>query len=261
MIAADLSEPREIVKAISQSVECEYANLNLLHLSDYFFGGSIGTLQFSRKQAGEIMGDLDEAEDQLRDYYYNATRNYQVIEGIISPVAIARLPVREFGSSDIPSIRGMTSGGMYTYKVEINGYVHPGYYYPRVNESLWYAWLHRLAEAGIPTYFTTHWGATARLLVAIYKNEQKEEEDHSTLSRVIIPKINLREATPFVKSLVFLSNALKIGVGEDRATRIADAGFNSFKDILDSSVRELIAVDGIGKKTAERLIIALGGTP
>jgi len=259
MITADLSEPQEIVKLINQSVECQYANLNLLHLSDYFFAGTLGTFQFSRKQAGEILGNLDEAEDQLRDYYYNATRNYQIIEGIISPVPLAKIPVRDFATSGEPSIRGMSSGGLYSYRVEINGYIHPGIYYSRLNESLWYAWIHRIAEAGIPTYFTINWGSTAKLLVAIFKNEQKTADEHSTLSRIIIPKVNIKEATPFVKSLVFLSRAHKIGIGEDKAVKIAEQ-FKSFAEILNvDNIKQLTAIPGIGKKTAERLLNALGG--
>lgn len=242
--------------AIRQSTPCQWANLNLLHMSDFYFTGRVGTFQFSRKQAGELLSNLDEAEDQIRDYYHQATHNFQIIEGLIAPIQLGNFGIEELSEVNIRDFKG--SGGLFAYKVEMNGYVHGGRSYPGTTGAMLYTWFHRLAAAGVPTYFTANWGETAKLLVGIYNNEQKPPEEHSTLQRVIVPKLYLRDQDPFVKSLVALSQALKLGIGEDRAVRLRDAGFTSIKDVLDATQKELTAVHGIGKVTAERLHVALG---
>ena len=103
-----------------------------------------------------------------------------------------------------------------------------------------------------------HWGATAKLLVDIYKNEQKPPEEHTTLHRVIVPRLNLREATPFVKSLVSFSRAYKVGVGEDRAAALGEK-YHSYHELMNTTAKEITTIPGIGKRTAERLLTALGG--
>lgn len=257
MILADLSEPAEMVKLISQSIPCEYSNLNKIHFSDYLFGCSIGTMQFSRKQTAELLSNLDSAEQQLRDYYYNANRNYQIVEGLITPIPIANIPIDEHGNSNEVSIRNLSSGGLYTYRVEVNGYVHSGHHFPKTTGAMYYAWIHRLAEAGIPTYFTATWAETARLLVAIYRNEQKPPDEHSTLNRIIVPRLMLKEQNNFVRSMVYLSHVYSMGIGEDKATRIAK-NYSSFQELLQSDIKDIIKIKGIGKTLATRLLAALG---
>lgn len=256
MILADRAEPEEMLTAINQSVPCQWANLNLLHMSDYYFCGRAGSFQFSRKQSGELLSNLDEAEDQLRDYYHQATFNFQIIEGLISPVQLGNFGIEELSEVNIRDFKG--SGGLFAYKVEMNGYVHGGRNYPGVTGAMLYTWFHRLAAAGVPTYFPANWGETTKLLVSIFNNEQKLPEEHSTLQRVIVPKLYLKDQDPFVKALVALSQALKLGIGEITAVKLRDAGFTSVKDILDATRKELMAVPSIGKVTAERLHVALG---
>jgi hypothetical protein len=255
VILTDSNEPQELLKAIQQTAPAQYANLNALHMSDYFFASPLGTYQFSRKQAGELLGNIDEAEDQLRDYYYNADKNYQVVEGIISPVPISNFQTDYLPDDGEPSlsIRNLSTGGLYGYRVEANGYGHGRQY--KIMGSLFYAWIHRLAEAGIPTYFTLNWVETAKLLTTIYKNEQKE--NHTTLQRIIVPRITLKEGDNLVKMLVYLSSALHLGIGEKTAKSIGQH-YGSIKDILNSDIKELTKCRDVGKITATRLLTALG---
>ena len=70
MILVDRSEPDNIVKLLQQSCPVTVADLNIANMSDYFFGNYEGKrLQFSRKQAGELVGGIDEAEKHLAKYY------------------------------------------------------------------------------------------------------------------------------------------------------------------------------------------------
>lgn len=251
MILADNNEPAELIKLIQQAVPVVVSPLNQMHISDYFFGNYEGKrLQFSRKQAGELLGNIDEAEDQLRDYYEQADENYQIIEGIISPV---RLAVKGKQSHTAASTRDMV-GSTYAYRVGDN-YISEHSYNATV--SMLYVWIHRLAKAGITTYWTINWVETARLLMTIYRNEQKPPEEHSTLHRVIRPRIQVKEPEPFLKALMFLSNAYKLGIGETRGQALAER-FCNILDLATSSVSDIASVEGIGKKQAEKLLSALG---
>ena len=259
MLLVDRSEPDNIVKLLQQSCPVTVADLNIANMSDYFFGNYEGKrLQFSRKQAGELVGSIDEAEKQLAEYYYNADENYQIVEGIISPDKLkikgAAIPVDGHGFST--STRDL-GAKLYCYKVEPGGYMEKGHSFSAVNDSLIAAWIHRLAKAGIVTYRTINWIETARLLSAIYRNEQKLPEEHSTLQRVIRPRVLIKQAEPFVKSLLFLSNAYQLGIGEVKAKALADRFCNIF-DLITANIDDIADTQGIGRKKAEQILVALG---
>ena len=259
MLLVDRSEPDNIVKLLQQSCPVTVADLNIANMSDYFFGNYEGKrLQFSRKQAGELVGGIDEAEKQLAEYYYNADENYQIVEGIISPDRLkikgAAVPIDGHGSST--STRDL-GAKLYCYKVEPGGYIERGHSFSVVNDSLIAAWTHRLAKAGIITYYTINWVQTARLLSAIYRNEQKPSEEHTTLQRVVRPRIIIKQAEPFVKSLLFLSNAYQLGIGEKKAKALADR-FCNILDLATASISDVAETQGIGRKKAEQILIALG---
>ena len=268
MILVDEHEPDNMVKLMKQSVTTVVSPLNHTHRSDFFFGNHDGkTFQFSRKQAGELIGNIDEAERQLADYYPNADYNYQIVEGWISPLPIHGIDIRDHSSLKV-SVRELGQK-LYCYQVQPNGHIERGHSFSTVSASMLYAWLHRLDAAGISTYWTTNWVETARLLVVLYKNEQKPPEDHHTLTRIIRPHLYLKkekdnsgyikEPEPLVKALVFLSDAYKIGVGEKKAKAIEEHYVN-LVDIAMADVSELAQVKGIGNIIAKKLLTALGRT-
>jgi hypothetical protein len=229
----------------------EYANLNQIHMSDIYFSLASGSRQISRKQASELLGDVDAAEAQLVDYYYNADRSYQVVEGIISPVALFGIKVEENPDTE-PQIRNLaSSGGFYTYKVDPTGFIHPGRHYSHMVKSYFYAWIHRLAEAGIPTFFTMHWGETANLVTAMYKNESSGRE-HTTLQRVIVPRLYLKEVSRFESIMIHISEAVHIGVGPDTAKGLHKK-FKTVEQLVLADVKEIAKCPGVGKKTAEKI--------
>lgn len=269
MLLIDSNEPENIVKLLQQSCPVTVADLNIANMSDYFFGSYDGTrLQFSRKQAGELIGNVDEAEKQLAEYYHNADKNYQIVEGIISPDKLkmkgASVEIDAHGGS--PSTRDL-GAKLYTYKVEPGGFIKSGHSFSAINDSLLAAWTHRLAEAGIYTYYTINWVHTARLLSAVYRNEQKPPDEHSTLQRIIRPRFYIKtekdmteeqkEEYRFIKSLMFISNAYQLGIGEKKARLIADK-FCNLLDLCTAGVSALTEVEGIGKKMAEKILSSLG---
>lgn len=256
MILVDIYEPDEILKLIEQSAPVTKLPLNQAHRSDYYFGGEDSkTRQFSRKQSDEILGNLDEAEDQLRDYYNNADENSQVIEGLITsvPLMVSRKTDKSI------SIRKQFQtghGGLFSYKISESGFIYDETAWP-ITSTMFDAWLFRLEQAGITTYFTENYIRTAKLLVAIYRNCQKPPEEHETLQRYIRPRITIKEHDPFVKAMISLSSIYKLGIGEKTAVKIAKK-YSSLLDLAMAEVNEICQVEGIGKSTAEKILTCIG---
>lgn len=254
MILVDNSEPKDLISLLKQSAPVSIMPLNQTKRSDYYFGGEDGkTRQFSRKQAGELLANIDEAESQLRDYYENADENYQIVEGLISSVPLTR---RDRSLSAISIRRQSQPNNLFSYKVAENGYIYDEHSWD-IGSAMLYAWLFQLSQVGVVTYCTENYVGTARLLVALYKSCQKPPEEHTTLQRYIRPRIVIKEHDPFIKALMALSLAYQIGIGEDKAMKIATR-HHSILDIAMSSVDELSEIEGIGKKTAEKLLSSIG---
>ncbi|KKM03935.1 hypothetical protein LCGC14_1769370 [marine sediment metagenome] len=251
MILADIYEPEELVKLLEQSVPTTRMPLNQTKRSDYYFGGEDGkSRQFSRKQAGELLGNLNEAESQLRDYYNQADENYQIIEGIISPVPITKRP----RNIEAISIRRQAHPSqLFAYKIADNGYIFNEHAY-NISSSMLYAWLFRLEEAGVHTFYTVNLVDTARLLVAIYKNCQKPPDSHDTLNRYIKPRIVVDTQDPHIFTLMGIAGA---DLGEVRASALIKR-FGTAFSVFMATVDELRDVEGMGKKTAEKLLTAIG---
>ncbi len=79
---------------------------------------------------------------------------------------------------------------------------------------------------------------------------QKESEARSKAEVEAVAAVASRTAT-IVDSLAELS-----GVGEKLATRLVDAGLDSYQKLADASEEVLVQVEGIGPKTAQKLIEA-----
>lgn len=252
--------------------------LNQSNRSDYYYGGADGkTRQFSRKQAGELLSSLDTAEEQLRDYYENADENYQIVEGIISPVPLSSLSTKQMyavrsGKLTASELRGdflrdaLMIGGtsmLYAYKVDdvvskggetihrLSGSIF------KVSSAMLFSWLRSLDRVGVTTHFTINEEDTARLLVAFYKNDQKELNEHTVLNRYIRPRVLIQQQVPLVKALMGMSWAYQLGIGEEKAKSIATR-YKTLYDINMAEVHELCRCPGVGKVIAEKLLRALG---
>jgi len=281
MLLVDLSEPSSIVELLSKSVPVTVLNLNQTDRSDYYYGGEDGkSRQFSRKQAGELLANIDEAEKQLRDYYENADENYQIVEGIISPVPLSALSVKQhyavksgkLTATELQSASRLSTrnpvhiGGtneLYAYRVDTDtdrrgNPIHrlSGTAFA-VSSAMLFSWLRSLDRVGITTHFTINEVDTARLLVAFYKNDQKQPEEHTVLNRYIRPRVAIHEQNSLVKALMGLSWAYGIGIGEEKAKSLA-THYKTIYDLNFAEVDELCQCEGIGKVIAEKLLVALG---
>ena len=286
MIFVDTSEPDTIFRLLQQAIPTTTrAPLNNTKIADYFFGSYEGkTKQFGRVQAGELVGNIDSMEDELRRYYDSADETNQIIEGLISPVKLYMLKA----AAEIKAVGEEMSGGghtapsgryqappssrdlgakVFTYPVEPSGFIQHGHSFTTARMSEIYAWIYRLSQFGIATYYTNNWEETSRFLISAYKNDQKPPEEHKTFQRIYRPKVYIKHEknmTPeelaeyrLTKALLLLSTTYNLGIGEVRARKLAEE-FANLMDISLASIKEISAVEGIGKAMAEKLLRALG---
>lgn len=279
MILVDTSEPDNILKLLQQSIPAAKAPLNQNKIADYFFGNYEGrTKQFGRVQAGELVGNVDSMEDELKRYYDSADETNQIIEGLLSPV---KLYMKAAAAETSAIGEGMRSGGrsgsvvstrdlgakVFTYPVEPSGFIEHGHSFTTVRMSELYAWIYRLDQLGVSTFYTNNWEETARFLISAYRNEQKAPEEHTTFKRIYRPKVYIKHEKDMTKgeldeyrltkALLLLSSAYNLGVGEVKARALADR-FCNLLDISLASVSDLIGTEGIGKSMAEKILRALG---
>ena len=272
MILSDTSEPDTIVKLLQQAIpNTTKSPLNQHGMADYYFGNYEGkTKQFNRVQSGELVGNVDSMEDELKRYYDSADETSQIIEGLLSPV---KLYMKEGSAKTSFHSGGRVASSrdlgakIFTYPVEPSGYIYHGHSFTTVRMSELYAWIYRLSQLGVNTYYTNNWEETARFLIAVYRNEQKSPDSHTTFNRVYRPKVYIKheknmtkeelDTYRLTKSLMFLSSAYGLGIGEVKAKALADK-FCNILDIAMVSVSDLALVEGIGIMTAKKILSSLG---
>lgn len=282
MILVDVSEPNNLVELLRQALPVTVAPLNQNKMADYFFGDYEGkTHQFGRVQAGELAGDVDSMEDELKRYYDQADETNQIIEGLLSPV---RLYMPK-ASADVSSVgEGMKSGGasatgstiptsrdlgakVYCYPVQPSGFIEHGHSFKTTRMSELYAWIYRLSQYGVHTYYTNNYEETARFLIAAFRNEQKPPEEHQTFKRIYRPKVYIKHEKNMsadelaeyrlTKVLMLISTTYSLGIGEVRARALASR-FVNIMDLSLASVDEISETEGIGKNMATKILRALG---
>lgn len=250
-IKADTAEPEALIKYIQQSVAVTVTSLNQNSIADYQFTAIDGhSVQVNRTQAGELLGDIDSFEDELRRYYHSADETFAIIEGIISPYKLSTIRT----TANI-SLRAMAPpGSLYAYRVSDTGFIVTERAYD-ISNKMFKAWLLQIDKAGITVYHTINYVDTAAALVAFYTNLQKTE--HTTLQRYIKPKIQVRDLNPHVQALINLSQAYKLDIGEVKATAIMEE-FGDLFNVMIANGDDLGKVKGIGKKTIDGLFEKIG---
>lgn len=229
----DAFEPVEVEKLLKQSIPlCDRTNLNRMNLADYYWLCADGhAAQIERKQWAELLGEFDVIEEQLRKYIDNTQEMGLITEGLLFPNKL----------------------GCETWKIEPNGYVSRKQVWKRPYSEIM-AWLWQLDKQGITWYNTAHYVATAYTLVAFYKNSQKEE--HTTMRRYIKAKANAWQPNIHVQNLVNLRGT-GLRIGENMAEALIDY-FGTYWGVLTRSEEELCEVPGVGMKTADALMKAIG---
>jgi hypothetical protein len=251
MILVDTSEPDNIKRYLSQMLPMQVDSLNQKSMADYWFTSVEGRrIQVNRTQAGELLGNIDSFEDELRRYYNSADETFAIVEGIISPYRLTGAKV----AMAITTKPIAPPGSLFAYSVTDKGFIYTERVY-QVSNKMLKAWLLNIDHAGISVIYTINDMDTAATLAAMYENQQKTE--HTTLQRYIKPRITIRSHNPHVQALVNLSQAYKLDIGEVKAEALIDY-FNNLENILLAEKSELMVVGGIGPTIAQKLKDSLG---
>ena len=215
-------------------------NLNHeLGIADYmWFCWDGHRTQVERKQIDEILSNLDSVEELLsRELSNDVEETILLIEGDCEP---------------IPGLKTATQ----SWKLGKGGRVMvPSHKYNLSYKRL-QSWLFQLNKAGVIIVRTPHYFATAFTLVALYESSQVKE--HSTLNRIIKPKIHIKDVNPHVLTLMGIKNG---GIGEEIATALIDrygtACYTLSRDV-DELAQTMIGDKHLGVIRAKKLLKAFG---
>jgi len=230
----------EIEQLIAQSVTTIRSSFNSKGLPDYTWvaidGHRVGT---SRKQAGELLGGIDEAEVQLKKDMVGVDEMKLLVEGVFSPPE--RLRPKDTKTARVVDTWIPTKDGKL---------LHRGRKYDESYGGV-YAWFDQLDKCGITIVQTFDWVGTAMVLVALYKNSQKPE--HTTLKRYIKPKITPKPANPNIEVLMYTVP----GLGEKGATALIER-YGTAWMVYQQEPGELALTEGMGIVMARKVLTRIG---
>ena len=248
-ILVDVYEPVEIENILKQVVPTIRMSLNHSDegFADYLWFAVDGhRIQVERKQCGELLSSLDDAEEQLgREVNNGVEETILLIEGVCSPVpGFSRATQTYIRPKSSKSGRDLLIAGK-TFNVNYVGYQ---------------AWKSQLDKAGITIVETFNWEATALTLVGLYNNSQKLE--HTTLRRYIKEHITVH---PFNEHVISLMGIRGANLGEARAKALIERYgtvwytlSQSAEDLAETLVGEEDKQKRLGLVIARKLMKAIG---
>jgi len=236
MIGVDTFEPVELEMLIQQSVDTVRDSYNAKGFPDYhFLGYDVHSIGISRKQMGELLSSLDDAEEQLRRDIMGVDELYLLAEGVMpSSCLVHNKPALQ---TWIPTKDGK--------------FLRPGRTFG-ISCGFFYAWLYQIDKAGITFVNTFDWTDSANAIVSIFKNAQKKE--HTTLQRYIKQKIVPKPYNHHVETLMGISGA---GIGEKMGKALIER-YGTAWATLHQEPEELALTEGIGLVVANRILTAIG---
>lgn len=236
--------PLELTLLIGQSAPVELADLNGRDLPDAFWLGLDGkSYGVEIKQPGECLGRLDDVEEQLAREYTQVDNLSLCICGVVVPCESRGCKVLQFtGDGKSGYVAGIRGGGPYAQ--DYGGY--------RAKLQAWQAWGLQVCE--VPTKL-----ALARHLVAAYNYAQKPAEAHKTFRTPLRVKHDMPVWDSYQLTVMSLYDPAtgRTFIGPDRAKSLMDA-FGSPAELFGKTAKEIAAVAGIGPKTAEGILRAVG---
>ena len=230
----DSFEPPEIVAMLRPAVpEVVVAGLNSMGYADYLWTDVEGNVrQWERKQASELLSDLDGVEAQLNEELKTCQELTLVVEGFVVP----------------------TADGAQTYVLTPDGkFFRQGYRF-RKQPQLFLDWLSRkwsLERAcGVQVVETPTLEVTAYEIATAFKQSMKPK--HTTLQRYCIPHIPPFDPDIHVENLARLKDC---GVGVERARKLI-ARYGTFWGAVSAEPPSLARV--LGPKVAAHFLNTIG---
>lgn len=230
-LRVDIYEPAEGVGLFRPVVPVRQMALNSKGFADYLWQGVDRAHQVERKQWGELLGDLDSVENQLRE-------EMQAHPDVETMLLVEGVAVSSLGGTQTFT-RSRNKTGLF---ISRNSY--------RLSLDAVYAWLYQVSGY-MRIFFTADFPATVCAITRFYLADQKAE--HNTFQR------HLKTATwhpnPQVRKLM----ALVDGIGEEKAKELIET-FGTVWQVLNMGPEHLQICAGIGPKLARKILREVGRT-
>jgi ERCC4-type nuclease len=244
----DNHEPLDIEQLIQQSVDAIRGPLNDAGYADYLWTMWNGvTEQVERKQVGEILGNMNRVEEQLRSEHqaHPDAVLWLLVEGILEPGFVN-------GKEGVWSMQKKLSRSNKQGRSPEEHLVPVHFYRTRILK--YEGWLTSLERVGLRVRRTNDYINTAMVLVQMEKSAQRP---HSVLQRHNKLQIKFHP-DPQVMTLL---GAYKSNIGPSLAERlVGKAGtFPTVRELMNASP-ELIAelVPGMGVVSAQKMLDSFG---
>ena len=127
---------------------------------------------------------------------------------------------------------------------------------PPVQYSRWCQFLFELSYfAGIQIVRSDDVRETAVIIKALWVNFQQSPDKHNSLHQIFKP--SAVGAIPLVRPSLLKRMAFELeGIGWERADAVAKH-FKSVADMVQADAKEWVKIDGVGKLTAQKAVVAL----
>ena len=237
LLYVDVHEPYEILELLEQSHKTVRASINPSK-PDYAWTDIKGFERgVTRKQMGELLGDLDAFEDQLNRDIASCDEITALFEGVAVPTGrgaqiFKRSPDGKFWHpyTEIPRPEARPQPGLW-----------------KRFEGLRWSLEH---ECGVSVISTVDMETSAHAISAAFRLSMKSE--HTTLQRYVIPHIPPFNINRHVDNLARLKGA---GIGVERAKKLI-ATHNTFYDTVVAPV--IMIENDIGVAATEKFLSTLG---
>ena len=209
----------------------EVSSLNAQGYADYLWTDIDGKqVQVERKQWGEVIGDLESVENQLRNHLTSRPecKLLFLLEGMVIGTSTGTATVRSTNKNNIFVIGRETT----------------------IRLTQLYSWLYQISNF-IAIYQTSTYYETCLALTSFYKGDQKTE--HTTFTRHFKP-INYHYDPRVVQLMGLLP-----GIGEVKAEALINK-FITVWNVVSAMPKELEQVDGIGKTLSVKILRQIGRT-
>lgn len=237
-IALDVYEPGDLERLLSQYMQVKRENLVDKGLLDCFWFTNDGhSVTMERKEIHDLIGNLPRLEKQLRVATNHADEVGLIVEGVTVPLTGGEIAIYQIGHN--PKYLRQTK-------------ISPMQY----SSIIAYIWQLK-RTANITTYWTSTINGTAIALKTFVENSQKQ--DSSIMQHYVRTRQIKWQANPMVETIMSLKDEDGYIVGEKKAAELIQ-NVGSLWDIIHLPPEEInFACNGIGLKTAQRLIDAVKG--
>jgi len=233
-IVVSVFEPEEIKERLKQSLSVTVTSLEGAGYCDYLWWAHDGhPITVERKSVQDFSNRVDALELQLKKALKTVGETGEVIflqEGVMDCVDNSAMLYRQ-----------KTDGSIF-YRTRIAS--RPYKYFQ--------GFIYRIQKLGVDYHNTASIKGTVASLVEFVHASQKEE--YTTFSRYIRTRNKIKQLNPDVQMLY------EMGVGIHKAEALITK-FHNVWGVLNASKKDLLSVEGVGKKFVEEWLHGAVGKP